>query len=105
MGFETSKPHAVCVPYPSQGHVGPMMQLAQLLHSRGFFISFVNTEFNHRRFIRSKGPDSVEGLSDFKFEMIPDGLPSSNHDATQDVRLLSDSTLKELLGTFFRSAV
>ncbi|KAK8652809.1 hypothetical protein V6N13_126832 [Hibiscus sabdariffa] len=100
MGFETSKPHAVCVPYPSQGHVSPMMQLAQLLDSRGFFISFVNTEFNHRRLIRSKGPESVEGLPDFKFEMIPDGLLLSNQDATQDVRVLSDSTRKNCLEPF-----
>ncbi|KAE8706963.1 UDP-glucosyl transferase 85A2 [Hibiscus syriacus] len=77
-----------------------MMQLAQLLHSRGLFISFVNTEFNHRRLIRSKGPDSVKGLPDFRFETIPDGLPSSNSDATQDVRALSDSTRKNCLAPF-----
>ncbi|XVF61595.1 hypothetical protein PTKIN_Ptkin08bG0142700 [Pterospermum kingtungense] len=98
---ETSKPHAVCVPYPSQGHVSPMMQLAKLLHSRGFHITFVNTEFNHRRLIRSKGPDSVKGLPDFWFETIPDGLPPSDRDATQDVPALCDSTRKNCLAPFF----
>lgn len=39
-----------------------MMRLAKLLHSRGFHVTFVNTEFNHTRLIRSKGPDSVKGL-------------------------------------------
>ncbi|KAL5556292.1 hypothetical protein UlMin_038528 [Ulmus minor] len=52
-----TKPHAVCVPFPAQGHVNPMMQLAKLLHSKGFHITFVNTEFNHKRLIRSKGPE------------------------------------------------
>ena len=98
---ETSnKSHAVCVPYPSQGHVTPMMQLAKLLHSRGFHITFVNTEFNHRRLIRSKGTDSVKGLLDFRFETIPDGLPPSDRDGTQDVPALCDSVRKNCLSPF-----
>ncbi|XP_059624243.1 linamarin synthase 2-like [Cornus florida] len=96
----TRKPHAVCVPFPAQGHVSPMMQLAKLLYSRGFHITFVNTEFNHRRLVRSKGPDSVKGLPDFRFQTIPDGLPPSDHDATQDVPPLCDSTRKNCLAPF-----
>ncbi|KAL5556276.1 hypothetical protein UlMin_038512 [Ulmus minor] len=94
------KPHAVCVPYPSQGHVNPVMQLAKLLHSKGFHITFVNTEFNHRRLIRSNGPEFVEGLPDFTFETIPDGLPPSDRDATQEVPALCDSTRKNCLAPF-----
>ncbi|KAH7566885.1 hypothetical protein JRO89_XS08G0248900 [Xanthoceras sorbifolium] len=71
-----------------------MMQLAKLLHSKGFHVTFVNTEFNHNRLIRSKGPDALKGLPDFRFETIPDGLPPSDRDATQDVRALCDSTRK-----------
>ncbi|KAF8406032.1 hypothetical protein HHK36_008112 [Tetracentron sinense] len=94
------KPHAVCVPYPSQGHVSPMMQLAKLLHSKGFHITFVNTEFNHRRLLRSKGPDALKGLKDFRFDTIPDGLPPSDRDATQHVPSLCDSTRKNCLVPF-----
>ncbi|THF99945.1 hypothetical protein TEA_002185 [Camellia sinensis var. sinensis] len=61
-----------------------MMQLAKLLHSRGFYITFVNTEFNHRRLLQSKGPEFLKGFADFQFETIPDGLPPSDRDATQD---------------------
>uniref|UniRef100_A0A7N0T6W9 Glycosyltransferase N-terminal domain-containing protein n=1 Tax=Kalanchoe fedtschenkoi TaxID=63787 RepID=A0A7N0T6W9_KALFE len=93
-------PHAVCVPYPSQGHVNPMMQLAKLLHSQGFHITFVNTEFNHNRLVRSNGAASVRGLPSFRFETIPDGLPPSDQDATQDVPALCDSTWKTCLGPF-----
>ncbi|KAE8709614.1 hypothetical protein F3Y22_tig00110330pilonHSYRG00263 [Hibiscus syriacus] len=78
MGFEANKPHAVCVPYPLQGHVSPMMQLAQLLHSRGFFISYAKTVVNHRRLIRSKGPDSVEGLPDFRIHGVDKGKGFDN---------------------------
>ncbi|PSS26568.1 UDP-glycosyltransferase [Actinidia chinensis var. chinensis] len=96
------KPHVVCVPYPSQGHVTPMMWLSKLLHSRGFHVTFVNTDFNHRRLIRSHGHASVAGLPDFRFESIPDGLPPppDHHDATQDVPALCDSTRKNCLGPF-----
>ncbi|KAK8479645.1 hypothetical protein V6N13_021261 [Hibiscus sabdariffa] len=95
--IEAKTPHVVCIPYPSQGHVNPMMQLAKLIHSRGFHITFVNTEFNHRRLVRSKGAEAMKGLSDFRFESIPDGLPQSDRDATQDVPSLCDSTRKNCL--------
>ncbi|KAB2002307.1 hypothetical protein ES319_D11G058000v1 [Gossypium barbadense] len=95
-----TKPHAVFVPYPAQGHVNPLMQLAKLLHSRGFYVTFVNTEFNHRRLVRSKGPGFLTSLSDFRFETISDGLPPSDRDATQDIWVLSDSVQKNCLGPF-----
>lgn len=88
------KGHAVCVPFPAQGHVIPFMKLAKLLHSRGFYVTFVNTEYNHRRLIRSQGPDFVKGFQDFQFETIPEGLPPSDRDATQDPASLCDSIRK-----------
>ncbi|XVF61610.1 hypothetical protein PTKIN_Ptkin08bG0144300 [Pterospermum kingtungense] len=105
ISVESSKPPAVCIPYPSQGHVSPMMQLAKLLHSRGFHITFVNTEFKRRCLIRSKGPNSVKGLPDFRFKTIPDGLPPSDRDATQDVPALCDSTRKNCLAPFLELVV
>ncbi|CAO2143965.1 unnamed protein product [Urochloa humidicola] len=42
-------PHALLLPYPAQGHVIPFMELAHRLLDRGFAVTFVNTEFNHRR--------------------------------------------------------
>lgn len=95
-----TKPHAVFVPYPAQGHVNPLMQLAKLLHSGGFCVTFVNTEFNHRRLVRSKGPGFLTSLSDFRFETISDGLPPLDRDATQDIWVLSDSVQKNCLGPF-----
>ncbi|KAH7533592.1 hypothetical protein FEM48_Zijuj04G0147600 [Ziziphus jujuba var. spinosa] len=90
------KPHAVFVPYPAQGHIKPMLQLAKLFHHKGFHITFVNTEFNHYRFLKSLGPDSLNGFPDFNFETIPDGLPPSDFEVTQDIPSLCDSIRKNL---------
>ncbi|KAL1831651.1 hypothetical protein ACET3Z_001302 [Daucus carota] len=66
-------PHIVCMPFPGQGHITPMLTLAKLLHNRGFYITFVHTDFSYRRSLRSHSP---VGHSDtFRFETIPDGLP------------------------------
>ncbi|KAJ4838174.1 hypothetical protein Tsubulata_047227 [Turnera subulata] len=96
----TQKPHAVLVPYPAQGHVNPFMQLGKLLQARGFHITFVNTEHNHRRLIRSKGEEFVKGEPDFRFEAIPDGLPQTDKDATQHVPSLCHSTRRTCLEPF-----
>uniref|UniRef100_A0A2C9URJ0 Anthocyanidin 3-O-glucosyltransferase n=1 Tax=Manihot esculenta TaxID=3983 RepID=A0A2C9URJ0_MANES len=78
MGSLKIKPHAVLLPYPAQG----------------FHITFVNTEFNHRRLLQSNGLNFVKAVIDFRFETVPDGLPSSDKDATQDIWALSDSVQK-----------
>ncbi|KAF5448480.1 hypothetical protein F2P56_029014 [Juglans regia] len=100
MGSVEEKPHAVCIPYPAQGHVNPMLKLAKVLHHRGFHITFINTEFNHRRLLKARGPDSLDGLPDFCFETIPDGLPPSDADATQDIPSLCDSIAKNFMIPF-----
>ncbi|KAF9620994.1 hypothetical protein IFM89_015816 [Coptis chinensis] len=89
---DNKKPHAVCVPYPPPGHINPMLKLAKILHYKGFHITFVNTEYNHKRLVRSRGPASVEGLPDFQFKTIPDGLPPLDGDHTQDITALCYST-------------
>ena len=94
------KPHAVCIPCPAQGHMKPMLKLSKLLHHEGFHITFVNTEFNHQRFMKSRGTNSLDGLSDFQYETIPDGLPPSDINATQDLLSLSESIMNNFLAPF-----
>ncbi|KAI3819847.1 hypothetical protein L1987_13699 [Smallanthus sonchifolius] len=95
------KPHAVCIPFPAQGHINPMLQLAKILHSKGFHITFVNTEFNHQRLLKSQGSDTLNRHTSFQFETIPDGLPPpENQDVTQDIPSLCKSTSETCLEPF-----
>ncbi|KAF8653042.1 hypothetical protein HU200_062480 [Digitaria exilis] len=89
---DEAPPHAVCLPFPTQGHITPMLKLAKILHARGFHVTFVNTEYNHRRLVRSRGASAVAGLPGFRFATIPDGLPASDADATQDPATISHAT-------------
>ncbi|KAK7373018.1 hypothetical protein VNO80_06412 [Phaseolus coccineus] len=96
----TKKPHAVCIPYPAQGHINPMFKLAKLLHFKGFHITFVNSEYNHKRLLKSRGTPFLRALSSFRFETIPDGLPDPDVDATQHIPSLCDSTRRTCLPHF-----
>ncbi|XP_020571675.1 7-deoxyloganetin glucosyltransferase-like [Phalaenopsis equestris] len=94
------KPHAVCVPFPSQGHMNPVLSLAKVLHSRGFHITFVLSDYNYRRLLLSR--DSIRELRDFRFVAMYDGLPFSDANTTQNVPDLCESTMKTCLGPFQR---
>lgn len=98
-----AKTHVVCVPYPTQGHIRPMLKLAQLLHSKGIHITFVNTEYNQRRLLRASGTHthSLDVDPFFRFETIPDGLPPSDDaDSTQDIPALSHAVLNYFVEPF-----
>ncbi|CAN6274376.1 unnamed protein product [Urochloa humidicola] len=95
------RPHAVLIPQPAQGHVTPMLHLAKVLHARGFHITYVNSEYNHRRLLRSRGPGSLAGADGFRFEAVPDGMPpSDNDDVTQDIAALCLSTTEHSAAPF-----
>ncbi|XP_073125997.1 7-deoxyloganetin glucosyltransferase-like [Henckelia pumila] len=92
------KQHALCVPFPAQGHINPMLKLAILLHHKGFHITFVHTEYNHTRLLQSGGPAAVQGLPDFCFETIPDGLsPADGRADAQNLTSLLFSTRNNCL--------
>ncbi|KAJ4798019.1 UDP-Glycosyltransferase superfamily protein [Rhynchospora pubera] len=72
------KPHAVFLPFPAAGHANPLMQLAEILHSRGFHITFVYTEHFYRQLVKSGGSNSIPDLApDFQFVCLPDNLPAT----------------------------
>jgi len=100
------KPHAVLIPYPVQGHINPLLKLAKLLHLKGFHITFVNTEYNHKRLLESRGPNAFDGFTDFNFETIPDGLTpmEGDGDVTQSVRNNFLQPFGELLAKLHDSA-
>lgn len=68
----------VLFPLPLQGHINPMLQLADILHSKGFSITIIHTNFN------SPNPSLHPN---FTFRSIADGLLESEA-STSDVVLL-----------------
>ncbi|KAK4490739.1 hypothetical protein RD792_001442 [Penstemon davidsonii] len=69
------KPHVLAIPYPAQGHVIPLMEVAQRLANSGIRVTFVNTEFNHERVIKAfSQTGSVHEL--IELVSVPDGLES-----------------------------
>ncbi|GLJ39151.1 hypothetical protein SUGI_0797840 [Cryptomeria japonica] len=51
--------HAVIVACPAQGHANPLMNLAELLGMRGFFITFVTTEWMDQRLLKAASRDAA----------------------------------------------
>lgn len=70
----------VLVPYALQGHLNPMLDLANILHSRGFSITIVHSKFN------SPNPANHP---DFQFVPISDGISSWDVAPSNLVRLAS----------------
>ncbi|CAF1696461.1 UDP-glycosyltransferase 76C4 [Brassica napus] len=68
----------ILFPLPLQGCINPMLQLAMILHSRGFSITVIHTRFN---------PPKPSSHPLFTFLQIPDGL-SEAETRTHDVTLL-----------------
>lgn len=89
------QPHVVVVPHPSFGHVNPALQLSQVLHRHGVFITFVSTEHNYRS-SQLAADCSWSRQDGFQFETIPDGLVDADRDggAMSYDRALSMSTSK-----------
>ncbi|XXG76406.1 hypothetical protein AAC387_Pa08g0765 [Persea americana] len=92
--MEKQQPHVVCIPSPAQGHINPMMQFAKLLHSRGFFITFVYTDYIHRRLL-----EPLECLDGLQFKVISDGSPP-DAEATENVQTFCESVRESCFVTF-----
>ncbi|KAL8199413.1 hypothetical protein R6Q57_012981 [Mikania cordata] len=65
--------HVLLIPYPAQGHVTPLMEVARCLMSNGLKVTFVNTYFTHKRVVSACS--EIHGLSDMmQMVSIPDGM-------------------------------
>ncbi|XP_019429529.1 PREDICTED: UDP-glycosyltransferase 83A1-like isoform X1 [Lupinus angustifolius] len=68
-----SKPHILVIPYPAQGHVIPLMELSNELVKHGIKVTFVNTDFTHKRIMKALQEKCVVG-NEIQLVSIPDGL-------------------------------
>ncbi|WOG87437.1 hypothetical protein DCAR_0206662 [Daucus carota subsp. sativus] len=66
----------VLVIFPLQGHTTPMLQLGNVLHSKGFAITIAHTRFN---------PPNPSNHPHFSFLLLPDTLPYSETSATPSI--------------------
>lgn len=73
-------PHFLVIPYPIPGHVNPLMQLSNLLAKNNCKITFLNTEFSHKRTNNiSKDNLKNDQPTTINFVTLPDGLePEDN---------------------------
>ncbi|RLN42072.1 UDP-glycosyltransferase 83A1-like [Panicum miliaceum] len=92
MATDAAAPHALLLPYPAQGHVIPFMELAHRLLDRGFAVTFVNTEFNHRRVVEAA--PAAEGGRRLRLVGVPDGM-DDGEDRDNLVRL--NGTMQEAM--------
>ncbi|XP_062006838.1 7-deoxyloganetic acid glucosyltransferase-like [Rosa rugosa] len=70
------QPHVLLLPFPAQGHIKPMLALAQLLCHAGIHVTFLNTEHNHRQLTQRQALSAR--FPTLHFHSISDGLPSDN---------------------------
>ncbi|CAN6333676.1 unnamed protein product [Urochloa humidicola] len=75
----TPRQHALIIPYPAQGHVIPLLELAHALVDRGFIVTFANSEFNHQRVLAAMADTTKKnghaGLLDrIRLVAVPDGM-------------------------------
>ncbi|KAL6640868.1 hypothetical protein ACP70R_019049 [Stipagrostis hirtigluma subsp. patula] len=84
-------PHALIIPYPAQGHVIPLLELAHALVDRGFTVTFANSEFNHARVVaamseKKDGDGGARLLERIRLVAVPDGM-APGEDRANLVRL------------------
>ncbi|KAJ9562536.1 hypothetical protein OSB04_007696 [Centaurea solstitialis] len=98
-------PHVIFIPFPAQSHIKCMLKLATLLHHNGIRITFVNTDFNHKRLLTHSGsPFLHDGLRNpsFQFKTVPGGVPVPDNGAepVQTVEELSAYLMDNFLDSF-----
>lgn len=99
--------HVLLFPFPAQGHILPMLNLAELLSRAGLAVTFLNTEHLHARFSRTSGAvDRLSRLPRFRFRTIPDGLPKEDprpflklRDVVDSMSTRSRGEYKEILAS------
>ncbi|XP_071711703.1 UDP-glycosyltransferase 83A1-like [Rutidosis leptorrhynchoides] len=94
--------HVLLIPYPAQGHVIPLIEVAGYLTANDIKVTYVNTENTHKR-ITSVWSENDHGSSDLmKMVSIPDGIePSDDRNdlgkLTETMSRVMPSKLEELI--------
>lgn len=73
------EPHVLVIPYPAQGHAGPLMKLSTKIAEHRIKVTFVITEHMQAKIMASM-PQKAEKSSLITMVSIPDGLESHEAD-------------------------
>ncbi|KZV49996.1 7-deoxyloganetic acid glucosyltransferase-like [Dorcoceras hygrometricum] len=92
-------PHVLIFPLPAQGHMNSMLHLAQLLCLSDIHVTFVVSEFNHRRMLTATD-SALERYPGFRFQPIPDGLPE-DHPRVGDRMIGCFEPAIKFMGSYF----
>ncbi|KAM7259087.1 hypothetical protein ACFE04_014828 [Oxalis oulophora] len=76
---ESTKAHALILPYPAQGHINPMFQFAKRLVSKGVEATLITTEFI------SKSMPTVNSTSNIHIETITDGFDEGGFSSADSI--------------------
>lgn len=74
--MEKSESHVVIFPLPLQGHIKPLICLAELLCHAGLHVTFVNTQHSHK--LMANLHDLSTHFPTLHFDSISDGLPEAD---------------------------
>ncbi|KAL1322800.1 hypothetical protein HN51_067801 [Arachis hypogaea] len=83
-------PHFLVIPFPVLGHINPLTQFSNVLTKHGCKVTFLHTEFSHKRAKISAGyaeDNNLKGCSNINFVTLPDGLDPED-DRSDIVKLL-----------------
>lgn len=93
----TQKPKIIFIPYPAQGHVTPMLQLASAFLSRGFSPVVMTPESIHRRISTTNEDLGITFLVLSDGQERPDGPPSDFFSIENSMENIMPSQLERLL--------
>ncbi|XVE56840.1 hypothetical protein DITRI_Ditri04bG0043000 [Diplodiscus trichospermus] len=89
--------HVIVIPHPAQGHVAPLMKLSLKIAAHGVKVTFVNTEFIHKKLMASLPAAKMEEEQRLiSLVSIPDGLEPE--DDRQDYFKLTESIARVMPG-------
>ncbi|XP_058779084.1 mogroside IE synthase-like [Vicia villosa] len=82
---KTKTPHCLVIPYPTQGHINPMLQFSKRLLQKGTKITLVNTISN------SKTISTINLNKSFQFETISDGFDHGGLTSAKNIETYIDT--------------